>query len=263
MAALHDSATLRVVGEDADDLPLVQATFYVRRPLPLRLDVAPFALAYVASFGCYAIVPELESAAVIATPCLVLMHILTFLMTHWSVSVRCATQHSQCPPHTASLACAVAASGARAVCAVEREAATEAEPAVPGAPAAVPALFFVYHKSKYMVEPSDEHKAGTSLCPNVCRKLRMPSDRPLSFYTSTRGLQTTQAAREAHARFGDNEFSIPRPAFSELLQEHALAPFFVFQMLCVLLLCLDDYWCGPAHEKKVNGACCACLGSSA
>lgn len=237
-ATLGDAATLHVVGDDADDLPLVRATFFGRRPLPLRLDVAPFAVAYVVSFGCYALVPELEAAAVIATPCLVLLHILAFLMTHWSVGVLCAAQLSPCPPHAASLVCTVAASGARALCSVEREAAAppEAEAAATGA-APVPSLFFVYHKSKYLVEPSTDPTA-----PSVCRKLRMPCDEPLSFYTTTRGLQTPQAAREARARFGDNDFSIPRPAFSELLQEHALAPFFVFQMLCVLLLCLDDYW---------------------
>ena len=44
-------------------------------------------------------------------------------------------------------------------------------------------------------------------------------------------------------RWGPNKFVVPIPQFSSLLGEQLLAPFFCFQVFCVGLWALDEYWC--------------------
>nr|XP_001400077.2 cation-transporting ATPase 1 [Aspergillus niger CBS 513.88] len=64
----------------------------------------------------------------------------------------------------------------------------------------------------------------------------------LKTFQKTQGLTTKEEVERIQHHYGDNTFDIPVPGFVELWKEHAVAPFFVFQIFCVGLWMLDEYW---------------------
>ncbi|KAL8822994.1 MAG: hypothetical protein Q9191_006282 [Dirinaria sp. TL-2023a] len=68
-----------------------------------------------------------------------------------------------------------------------------------------------------------------------------PKPRLSAFQEST-GLTSKASIDRIQQHYGYNTFEIPVPTFTELWKEHAVAPFFVFQVFCVGLWLLDDYW---------------------
>jgi len=62
-------------------------------------------------------------------------------------------------------------------------------------------------------------------------------------YQKSSGYGNEAKAAAALERWGPNRFEVPLPQFGQLLKEQLVAPFFVFQVFCVGLWCLDDYWC--------------------
>jgi cation-transporting ATPase 13A1 len=64
----------------------------------------------------------------------------------------------------------------------------------------------------------------------------------LDHFQKSRGITSPSELSRIQQHYGDNTFDIPVPTFTELFKEHAVAPFFVFQIFCVGLWMLDEYW---------------------
>ena len=64
----------------------------------------------------------------------------------------------------------------------------------------------------------------------------------VKYFQQSQGLTSKNEIERIQHHYGDNKFDIPVPGFVELWKEHAVAPFFVFQIFCVGLWMLDEYW---------------------
>ncbi|GKY92667.1 hypothetical protein MPSEU_000236700 [Mayamaea pseudoterrestris] len=70
-----------------------------------------------------------------------------------------------------------------------------------------------------------------------------PIHLPLSFYTSTwKGHASLASLATAHSIYGPNRCALQPPTYLQLLCQQLIAPLFLFQVFCVGLWCLDEYW---------------------
>lgn len=74
------------------------------------------------------------------------------------------------------------------------------------------------------------------------RELRYPMDLPLSFLGKWQGHPSIASATEAAKIYGRNQMILKLPTLTDLLMEQLVAPFFLFQVFCVILWSLDEYW---------------------
>jgi len=73
-------------------------------------------------------------------------------------------------------------------------------------------------------------------------RLSYPTTGLVHHFLQRQGYAEEGEVKLATRLWGENVFDIPLPPFRDLFKEHAVAPFFVFQVLCVLLWSLDEYW---------------------
>ena len=93
---------------------------------------------------------------------------------------------------------------------------------------------FSYQQDTYSVHTAEPITFGLLPYPSSTHP-------PLSTYRNPVGLAAS-GLPALQSMYGKNEFNIPIPSFSSLFSEHATAPFFVFQIFCVALWMLDEYW---------------------
>ncbi|TPX07963.1 uncharacterized protein E0L32_010294 [Thyridium curvatum] len=95
---------------------------------------------------------------------------------------------------------------------------------------------FLFQKRRFLFDP-----AAQSFRPLTFEIDREPKP-TLQKFQLAKGISTAAELTRLEQYYGTNTFDIPVPTFGELFREHAVAPFFVFQIFCVGLWLLDEYW---------------------
>lgn len=93
--------------------------------------------------------------------------------------------------------------------------------------------WFEFHKTVFLYD-AEERKAF--------KEVEYPVDWQVHRYTEWKGYGEEVDVRKAEKHYGINKLQMDIPKFIDLFIERATAPFFVFQVFCVGLWCLDEYW---------------------
>jgi manganese-transporting P-type ATPase len=93
-------------------------------------------------------------------------------------------------------------------------------------------IWFIFQKSKYIYNYDV----------NKFVELSYPINYDFRYYQEWKGYQDDNDLSIIEKRYGKNNLDMEVPEFMELFKERATAPFFVFQLFCVALWCLDEFW---------------------
>lgn len=198
-----------------------------------RLDVWPFALLYLV--WLFIVVPSLDFGdACIVLGGLSVFHILVLLFTAWSVDFRCFVQFSKAKDINSANACKITPakfSGSKEIVPLHfrRHVAGASSSSTKNAD---DEIYFDFRKQCFIFSKERE-----TFC-----KLPYPTKESFGYYLKSTGHGTEAKVAAATDKWGRNVFEYPQPTFQKLMKEHCMEPFFVFQVFCVGLWCLDEYW---------------------
>lgn len=200
-----------------------------KRQWPWRLDVWPFVIIY--SVWLLVVVPSIEMGeAFIVLGALVATHTLVFLFTAWSVDFNCFVQYSKVNDIHHADACKITPAkfcGSKEVVPLHFRKLAASSSSVDSEE-----IYFDFRKQCFIYSKEKE-----TFC-----KLPYPSKETFGYYFRSTGHGTEAKVVAATEKWGRNVFEYPQPTFQKLMKEHCMEPFFVFQVFCVGLWCLDEYW---------------------
>ncbi|KAI8060538.1 endoplasmic reticulum Ca-transporting P-type ATPase [Gongronella butleri] len=211
---------------------IATASLHVPLPRQWHFYVWPFVILYplftYVYYFQYDVYLKSEEWTFVTLVGLLVVHSLIFLSGQWSVAIKArftCLRESDVRKATKIMIQPFRYQGTGTICDLHHGEPTTTHPDGE--------ISFVFQQKKYIW---DEDK----------RQFRMivyPCDlQPrVAIFQNLEGLRKSKVT-EAKETYGGNKFEIPMPTFSELFKEHAVAPFFVFQVFCVGLWCLDEYW---------------------
>lgn len=227
---LQPTSTMPLV----DNAQIKQASLHNPLPLQLHAYIWPFLIIWPA-FLAFFLSPERYAKHIQSSEwtfvwvgSIVTVQALVWLTTHWNVNLRSAfTSTTARDVRTAQLikVIPVANAGSAEICPLKRDNVGGKQN-----------ISFLFQKRRFLYNPENGSFAPLSYALDAEPKPQLKT------FQETRGLTTPAEIERLYQHYGDNSFDIPVPTFTELFKEHAVAPFFVFQVFCVGLWMLDDYW---------------------
>ncbi|EED19417.1 cation transporting ATPase, putative [Talaromyces stipitatus ATCC 10500] len=208
----------------------------LHNPLPLQLHAYwwPFLIAWPIFFSVY-LSPELYDTYIqgqewtwVYSGSIITLQSLFWLMTKWSVNLNTlftATRAKSVETAQLIKVIPVTNAGAPEICKLLRDNTRGKE-----------TTSFLFQKRRFLYYPEEKKFAPLTYT------LDEEPKPAIKTFQKSRGLQSKAEIERIQHHYGDNTFDIPVPTFVELFQEHAVAPFFVFQVFCVGLWMLDEYW---------------------
>uniref|UniRef100_A0A672V061 Endoplasmic reticulum transmembrane helix translocase n=1 Tax=Strigops habroptila TaxID=2489341 RepID=A0A672V061_STRHB len=231
VAVCREMAAAGAAPGPGDEL-VSSVTLYRRRPRLLHGTVLPFVAGLYPAAAADGEGPKpgpgpaAPEAALLALAAIGVVHLLTALSGLWSVHAHCALTCVREPcPKKATLAKVVPTpnNGSVELVPLHRDQGEDGQEA----------LSFEFQKIKYSYELDGKKQF---------LPVAFPVEHPLCYYQNARGYQEDKDIRAAEKKYGTNKAEMVVPEFLELFKERATAPFFVFQVFCVGLWCLDEYW---------------------
>lgn len=177
---------------------------------------------------------DLSFAAMFIIPFVIASHLALLLSTYWNMNIQSAIKYHTLPIHQLNQAThikviPVANSGIPAITSILHDKSKQHT------------YYFEYQKIKYFWNANDDTNVNTHTGGYFSPAI-LPLQYPLSHYINWSGFDSLDSQISTSVKYGENYFDVPLPEFMDLFYEHAMAPFFVFQVFCVLLWCLDEYW---------------------
>ncbi|KAH9889635.1 cation pump, Ca2+ pump [Xylariomycetidae sp. FL2044] len=205
-------------------------------PLPTYLHayVWPFAIIWPV-FARYFYTPELYEKHIgssewtfVWCATIITLQSLVWLSTHWNINLKgtfTATKAKTVEDAQLIKVLPIANAGSAEICPIDREKVGDRTN-----------LSFLFQKRRFLYDPTKK-----SFSPLVYEIDAEPKPK-LDKFQKSRGITSQAELTRLEQHYGTNTFDIPVPTFTELFKEHAVAPFFVFQIFCVGLWMLDEYW---------------------
>lgn len=217
-----------------DDPQIKTASLHNPLPFALRLYIWPFLIVWPIFFAVYlseesyAKYIDGQEWTFVWAGSIVTAQSLVWLSTFWNVNLRSLFTSTKAQSiQTANLikVIPVANAGVSEICKIQRD-----------VQKGKTNTSFLFQKRRFLLDDETQSFAPLSYALDA-------EPKPLiGDFQKSQGLTTEAEVERLHQHYGDNSFDIPVPSFTELFQEHAVAPFFVFQVFCVGLWLLDDYW---------------------